>query len=127
MRRGHSPRRAQYSRNLLILHTQGHQALSDWQTVEEMIDATAPDIEVRIGSNDSPSPAIGRWQVTRPSLVFSPFRLLAYRPPGGKVYAGREIGKIAEWQRMVECGLPVPRTARLVPELRLRPEVWGEY
>ena len=116
-----------YKRNLLILHTQDQQARSDWETVKATIEARAPDIEVRIDSNVSPSPGIERWQVSRPSLVFSPFRLVAYRPPAGKVYAGREIGKIAEWRRFVEFNLPVPRTVRLVPELQLEPEIWGEY
>jgi hypothetical protein len=127
MRHGWASRAGRYTRNLLILHTKDQQALSDWETVKEKIEARAPDIEVRIDSNDQPNAGIDRWQVTRPSLVFSPFRLLAYRAPAGTVYAGREIGKIAEWQRLVDRHLPVPRTVRLVPELRLRPEVWGEY
>jgi hypothetical protein len=127
MRRRWASCARRYTRNLLILHTQERQALSDWETVKEKIEARAPDVEVRIDSNDFPSPGIDRWQVTRPSLVFSPFRLLGYRPPAGAVYAGREIGKIAEWRRMVDCKLPVPRTVRLVSELRLMPEVWGDY
>ncbi len=95
--------------------------------VREKIEARAPDIEVRVASNDEPDPDIYRWQVTRPCLVFSPFRLLGYRPPAGMVYAGKEMGKVAEWRHMVEWGLPIPRTVRLAPGLQLRPESWGEY
>ena len=120
-------RPGQYARNLLILHTATHQDSADWVTVKQKIETRAPDIDVRVGSNDQPSPELCRWQVTRPSLVFSPFRLIAYRPPGGTIYAGREIGKIAEWRRMVDSGLPVPQTIRLVPELCLKPEAWGDY
>ena len=119
------PRR--YARNLLILHTATYQSLADWVAVKETIQARAPDIEVRIDSNDAPNPDVCRWQLTRPSLVFSPFRLLSYRPLGGAVYAGREIGKVAEWRRMVDSGLPVPQTVRLVPELCLESAAWGEY
>ena len=118
-------RPGQYARNLLILHTATHQDSADWVTVKQKIETRAPDIDVRVGSNDQPSPELCRWQVTRPSLVFSPFRLIAYRPPGGTIYAGREIGKIAEWRRMVDSGLPVPQTVRLVPDLCLKPEALG--
>jgi hypothetical protein len=117
----------QWKRNLLILHTQDQQALSDCEAVKTKIEARAPDIEVRIGSNDRPSADVARWQVTRPSLVFSPFRLLAYRPPGGAVYAGSLMGKIAECARLEDYDLPVPRTARLLPDLRLDPAIWGDY
>ena len=114
-------------RNLLLLHTDTYQERADWLAVKEKIEARAPDIEVRVDSNDHPSADVYRWQIGRPSLVFSPFRLLAYRPPGGTVYAGREIGKVAEWRRMAESGLPIPQTARLAPDLVLPPESWGEY
>jgi hypothetical protein len=127
MRHGWASHSRRFTRNLVLLHTATHQALSDWVTVREKIEARAPDIEARLASNDEPDPEIYRWQVTRPSLVFSPFRLLAYRPPAGTVYAGREMGKVAEWLHMVECGLPIPQTVRLVPGLQLRPEAWGEY
>ena len=120
-------RAAGYRKNLLILHTLDQQARSDWEIVKAKIEALAPDIEVRIDSNDAPSPGIERWQVSRPSLVFSPFRLLAYRPPAGKIYTGRLIGKIAEWQRLMEFDLPVPRTVRLVPGLELPSPIWGDY
>src|SRR5438552_2971251 len=116
-----------FARNLVLLHTETQQALSDWVTVREKIEARAPDIDARLASNDEPNPDIYRWQVTRPSLVISPFRLLAYRPPGGTVYVGKEMGKVAEWLHMVACGLPIPHTVRLVPGLQLPPETWGEY
>ena len=70
-------------RNLLLLHTDTYQERADWLAVKEKIEARAPDIEVRVDSNDHPSADVYRWQIARPSLVFSPFRLLAYRPPGG--------------------------------------------
>jgi len=117
-----------HTRNLLILHTPKLQDIADWLTVKDKIAARAPDIEVRIDSNLEPSPEAGRWQVTRPSVVFSPFRLVAYRPRGGTIYAGKDLGKGAQWVRMRAHGLPVPpRTRRLVPALRLDPRLWGEY
>jgi len=115
------------SRNLLILHTPHFQDRADWETVKEKIEARAPDIEVRIDDNLQPGPETSEWQATRPSLVFSPFALIGYRPRGGAVYAGKHMGKGAEWLQMQQSGLPVPPTGRLVPGLTLDRDVWGDY
>ncbi|MEX2129185.1 MAG: hypothetical protein WD871_13215 [Xanthobacteraceae bacterium] len=118
------------TRNLLILHTPTAQALSDWVEVKDRIEARAPDIEVRIASNLARNSVTRRWQVSRPSLVFSPSPLLEYQPAGGRVYAGRhlhELAKDEELRRLTQAGLPVPATIRLTPDLRLIGEPWSEY
>jgi hypothetical protein len=115
------------SRNLVIVHTVRAQALSDWQTVEEKIRERAPDIEVRIVDNNNPDPAIAKWQATRPSLVFSTIRLFMYAPSGGKVYAGREEGKLDQVRRLTAAGMPAPPAYKLLPFMPLKPEVWGDY
>ncbi|MFO1058095.1 MAG: hypothetical protein U1E53_14150 [Dongiaceae bacterium] len=115
------------TRNLLILHTPRLQDIADWQTVKDKIALRAPDIEVRIDSNLQPGSDTRRWQVTRPSVVFSPFRLVAYEPLGGTIYAGRDLGKGMQGLRMRALGLPTPATVRLAPGLRLDPERWGEH
>jgi hypothetical protein len=114
-------------RNLLILHTARFQDLADWIAVKERIEARAPDIEVRIGDNLRHDDETAGWQASRPSLVFSPLALHRYRPPGGRVYAGQFIGKGLEWLHLAQAGLPVPRTARLTPDLSLDLQSWGEY
>ena len=119
--------RGGYQKNLLLLHTRDQQELSDWQTVKAKIEALAPDIEVRIESNDEPDPATLRWQASRPSLVFSPMRLLNYRPLAGRIYAGQPMSKIQEWQRLAEANMPIPKTTRLTPGLKLDPAEWGAY
>lgn len=115
------------TRNLLLVHTPPFQDIADWLGVCERIACRAPDIEVRIVDNRHPDPAIADWQVTRPSLVFSPLILHRYRPPGGAVYAGQDIAKGAEARRLAAAGLPVPWTARLTPALRLDPAILGEH
>ena len=114
-------------RNLLILHTPGAQDLSDWRSVKNKITALAPDIEVRIGENGKPDPVTSQWQITRPSLVFSPIGLHRYGLQGGKVYDGRDIDKLTEIRRLKEAGVSVPRTQELLPGLAPSAEVWGEY
>ena len=114
-------------RNLLILHTPGAQDLSDWRSVKKKITALAPDIEVRIGENGKPDPVTSQWQITRPSLVFSPIGLHRYALDGGKVYDGRDLDKLVEIQRLKMAGVSVPRTLELLPGLAPSPEVWGEY
>jgi hypothetical protein len=119
--------RRRYRTNLLLLHTPGFQDVSDWWSVKSMIEARAPDIQVRIDSNTRPSRRIARWQARRPSLVFSPYRLVAYEPPGGTVYAGRDLGKLEELRRLAAAGSPVPRTELFRPGFDLDPREWGAY
>jgi hypothetical protein len=114
------------TRNLVIVHTPNAQALSDWEEVKSRIEASAPDIEVRIVDNRARNSVTRRWQVSRPSLVFSPCPLEEYRPAGGKIYAGRFMPKDQELQRMREAGLPVPETTLLTPDLNLSIGEWGE-
>ncbi|MEX2129184.1 MAG: hypothetical protein WD871_13210 [Xanthobacteraceae bacterium] len=117
-------------RNLLILHTPTAQGLSDWVEVKGKIQARAPDIEVRIANNVARNSVTRRWQVSRPSLVFSASPLLEYQPAGGKIYAGRRLAELAkeeELHRLHDAGLPVPETLRFTPDLRLAGEPWGDY
>jgi hypothetical protein len=115
------------SRNLLILHTPERQGLSDWVQVKQRIEATAPDIEVRIATNGSPNSVTQRWQVRRPSLVFSVCQLLEYKPRGGTVYAAHPMSKLEQIERLAAVGVPVPRTALLTRDLALDQPTWGRY
>jgi hypothetical protein len=119
--------RAEPTRNLLILHTPVRQHVSDWLQVKERIEKRAPDIEVRIGTNGARSSVTSRWQVSRPSLVFSPFSMKEYRPRRGTVYAGRGCSKLEQIERLSRLSLPVPRTARLTRNLAVDSALWGEY
>ena len=116
------------TRNLLIVHTpNGAQDLSDWLQVKQRIEASAPDIEVRIASNHARNSTTRRWQVRRPSLVFSPCPLMEFEPRGGTVYCGRSISKLEQTERIASKGLPVPPTAILSRDLVPDPERWGRY
>jgi hypothetical protein len=103
-------------RNLVIVHSPGYEDISDWTEVKRRIEEQAPDIEVRIVNNFAPNSATARWQVKRPSLVFSASHLAVFSPKGGTVYAGRQMGKFQQVQRMAHKGIPVPRTVRLARE-----------
>jgi len=75
-----------FARNLLILQSTWEQDPSDWITIQHRIEREAPDIEVRIANNGSANSVTARWQVRRPSLVFSPIRLIDFVPRGGAVF-----------------------------------------
>jgi hypothetical protein len=96
------------TRNLVIVHSPGCEAESDWLSVKQKIESRAPDIEVRIANNLIPSSVTRRWQVRRPSLVFSVNRLNAYQPAGGTIYAGRRIDKLKQFERLSAAALPMP-------------------
>jgi hypothetical protein len=113
--------------NLLILYTPGLQSVDDWKTIHSHIGNRAPDIEVRITRNKQPHPAAASWQVSRPSLVFSPRPLVAYRPQGGTVRAGVNMGKLAQRERLRRIGIPTPETFILSPDFSPDPSLFGEF
>ena len=115
------------ARNLLIVHTPVSQDISDWRRVKAMIDAQAPDIEVRIVDNKQVSPTTEEWQITRPSLVFSPNSLREYSPRGGTIFVGKHIDKLEQMQRLSAAGIPVPQTAELLSLMKLHESTWGEF
>ena len=82
---------AEPSRNLVLVHSAGWQDVADFHAIKLRVEKTAPDIEVFVASNDIRSSLTRKRAAERPTLVFSPIRLLAFRPARGKVYAGRRI------------------------------------
>jgi hypothetical protein len=114
-------------KNLLIMHTPGFQDISDWVEVKRRIEERASDIAVRIATNGAANSVTRRWQVSLPSVVFSPIAIRAYKPKGGTVYFGREINKLDQIERLAREGLPVPLTSKLTPCLPLDPAQWGRF
>jgi hypothetical protein len=115
------------TRNLLIVQTAPEQDPSDWIAIQQRIERNAPDIEVRIADNRNRNPVTARWQVRRPSLVFSPVRLIDFFPRGGAVYCGHILGKDEQLRRLSAIGISTPRTATLSPLSSFDSAEWGEY
>jgi glutathione synthase/RimK-type ligase-like ATP-grasp enzyme len=67
-----------------------------------------------------------RWQVTRPSLVFSAGILRKFSPAGGKVYAGKLMTKLQEVERFQAAGVATPATALWRAHASYSQDVWGE-
>lgn len=115
------------TRNLLIVQTADEQDPADWLAVKERIERDAPDIDVAIANNRNRNSVTARWQVRRPSLVFSPVRLIDFVPRGGKVYSGHVIGKDEQLRRLSSIGILTPKTATLSAASSVDPAEWGEY
>jgi hypothetical protein len=115
------------TRNLLIVETAPEQDSSDWIAIKQRIERNAPDIEVRIANNRHRNSATARWQVRRPSLVFSPVRLIDFVPRGGAVYCGRILGKDEQLRRLSAIEILTPRTATLSSVSSFDPKEWGDY
>jgi hypothetical protein len=120
-------RQASPTRNLLIVQTVPEQDPSDWVAIKQRIERNAPDIEVRIAENRNRNSVTARWQVRRPSLVFSPIRLLDFVPRGGAVYCGHVLGKDEQLRRLSTIGILTPTTAILSSASSFDPREWGEY
>jgi hypothetical protein len=115
------------TRNLLIVQDSRIQDPTDWIEIRHRIERLAPDIEVRIANNHHPNSATARWQVKRPSVVFSPGLLVGFSPRGGAVFSGQVMGKDEQLRRLTSIGLSTPRTAILSSTSLLEPKEWGEY
>ncbi len=113
--------------NLLILQEAFRQDPSDWITIKQRIERDAPDIEVRIANVRNRNPVTARWQVRRPSLVFSPSFLFGYVPRGGAVFSGHFLGKYEQLRRLSSIGIPMPQTEVLTSVSSFDPHVWGQY
>ncbi len=119
--------RVEPTRNLLILQDASLQGPSDWIAIKQRIERDAPDIEVRIANVRQRNPVTARWQVRRPSLVFSPSFLFEYVPRGGAVFSGHFLGKDEQLQRLSSIGILTPPTETLSSASSLDPMKWGDY
>lgn len=119
----HSARQA--DRNLLLVHTEEWQDVGDFHIIKSLVEKMAPDIEVFVVENLSRSPIARKKAATRPSLIFSPIKLMAFRPARGKIYAGTAMSKLTEMGRLSAAGLPVPEFEEIQPGTRLSVDSYG--
>ena len=119
--------RVEPTRNLLILEERSLQDPSDWVAIKQRIERDAPDIEVRIANVGHSNSVTARWQVRRPSLVFSPTFLFNYAPRGGAVFSGQFLGKDQQLRRLSSIGILTPRTEMLSSGCSFDPKEWGDY
>jgi hypothetical protein len=114
------------SRNLLLIHSPVYQGIEDFIEIQRRIAELAPDIEVRVATNGQRQSVTARWQVSRPSLVFSPIEIVEYQPRGGAVFAGKRLSKLEQVERLSSIGVPTPPTAILGRDFAPPPN-WGEF
>jgi hypothetical protein len=115
------------TRNLLILQSPPLQDPSDWSAIKRRIERDAPDIEVRVADNGRPDSATAHWQVQRPSLVFSPVRIVNFTPRGGAIFCGHVLSKLEQLRRLSSIGILTPKTTTLSSARRFDPQEWGDY
>lgn len=114
-------------RNLILVHTEGWQDVRDFETIKAHVETLAPDIEVFIAANSARSSYTRKKAAHRPTLIFSPTRLLEFEPLRGKLYAGRPMSKLDEMQALVAGGMRVPRFEEVRPQTRLTRADYGPF
>lgn len=114
------------TRNLILVRQVGWQAIEDWHEIAGYVKEIDPSVEPFVVEATIPSSFTRRVAARRPTLVFSPGPLGAFRPLRGKVYHGRPLAKMEQVRRLAAGGVPVPRTALLTPNLTLDPAEWGD-
>jgi hypothetical protein len=114
-------------RNLILVHQPGRQDRADFEAIAKKVQELADDIEAFVASNEIPSSVTRKKAARRPTLVFSPGNLIAFRPLRGKIYAGAPIPKLEQMARFTAAGLAVPAFAELTPNLVLSEQVFGTH
>lgn len=114
--------------NLVIHHAPGHQQVSDFLTVRNMMFGRAPDIAVHIVSRGAAVPPdFWRGIAQLPTLVFSPaHESLDDCVRGTKLIGGR-LSKLKEIELLTAAGLPVPMTKAVTPGIVLDEARWGPF
>jgi hypothetical protein len=112
-------------RNLILVHSQGWQDRADFLAIKAQVERLAPDVAVFVVSNDIRSSVTRKQAGGRPTLIFSPVRLLEFRPLRGTLYAGAPMSKIDEMRALAAAGLPVPRFEVIGPATRLSAADYG--
>ena len=111
--------------HLVLVHSEGWQDAADFYALKHEIERIAPDIKVFVASNDTASSATRKAAARRRSLIFSPIRLLKFKPDRGKIYAGRPMSRLDEIRGLAEGGMTVPVFEPLTPNTRIDPNVFG--
>jgi hypothetical protein len=114
-------------RNLVLVHQPGRQDRADFETIARKVHELTDDIEAFVASNEIRSSVTRKKAAERPTLVFSPGHLDAFRPVRGKIYAGHPIPKLEQMARMAAAGLPVPAFAEITPDLVLSEQAFGSH
>lgn len=100
---------------------------SDFHVIARHVEEIAPEVEVFVVDSQSRSSTVRKKAAKRPSLIFSPLQLMAFRPDRGKVYCGRPMPKLHEMDLLTKAGLPVPVYAELLPDTPISEDRYGPY
>ncbi|MEH6814791.1 MAG: ATP-grasp domain-containing protein, partial [Motiliproteus sp.] len=113
--------------NLILVHQQSKQSLSDYQIIAELIRTRAPDINTYIvNTKETCWPEANQLDQPR-ALTVSPMPIKKFVPPFGHICQGFEYRKGQQNQRLRDIGVAVPDWAELTPETQLDPEFWGPF
>jgi hypothetical protein len=120
----HGPK-ADPVRNLVIVHEPDVQDFADLEAIADVVRQLAPDIEVFIASNDTPSSTTRKLAARRPTLIYSPTVLRRFKPLRGKIYSGALISKDVQIERLSQAGLSVPHFELLTEHFEFDPARFG--
>ena len=115
------------TRHLVLAYRPSWQSLEDLSAIAARVREICPEIGTFILPATQANGVSRRDAAERPTLVVSTGAMTGFRPLRGKIYQGFPIPKFQQLSRLRAAGVPIPSTARLTPDLRLDPGVWGEF
>jgi hypothetical protein len=115
-----------FERNLILVAESRHMDRADFEAIAARIHATTDTIEVFVAENGSLNMRLARKAAERPTLVVCPAPLDMFRPRRGRIFQGQWIGKVEEFKRLRDAGLPVPAWRTITPGTDMSAEEWGQ-
>ena len=112
--------------SLVLVHTPTAQARSDFETIANNVSNFDRRIKVYIATNSTANDRINRRIAPTPTLVFSPVGIDRFKPARGKIYFGKAIDKITQYEAFKQAGINTPRTGLLKKKMIFTESEWGE-
>ncbi len=114
--------------NLVLISSVSRETRFDLEEVARRVEAGAPDIRTWVHKPRKRRPRVSLTAALRPTLVVSQVHITHRHFLRGHITQGWDgDSKAQQYERLEAASVPVPRWARVTPELVLDPAEWGEY
>ncbi len=113
--------------NLILVHQDTKQALSDLETIARNVAAADTGIKTFVVDTKTLDWSLGEQVSGEPTLTVSPMPIKKFVPPRGRICQGFEYRKCEQNERLRAIGVPVPDWVEIGPDTKLDPEEWGPY
>ncbi len=113
--------------NLILVHQNTKQALSDLETIAHNVASAGAGIEAHVVDTKTLDWSHAAKVANDATLTVSPMPIKKFAAPRGRVCQGFEYRKCVQNERLRAIGVPVPDWIEIGADTTLDPEQWGPY